>query len=371
MNIIIGANGYLGSYLHYKIEKSIGVVTLNPSNSQISYTDFLQKYNNNEYKMYNIIICCSASSIKSVINNLKKNSNKFNKFILISSAVVYDGIVTKNNVYKEKHTKYFCSNDSYAKTTYDNEKLFSELNGSNIILRCGTMFGFSPNLNATRGINRMIYSSLFDNKIELNRINLKKSFISLNDIYSAIFFLTSNKPKLSEISVPEISKIPEIVHELSEIILDESEESHESEESEESEEPQESEEPKQKEINNIDLYAIYGNDQESDKCLDNSNLLEIYNLSSFIMSLHNLGRMFKNRFNVKIEYKHFNKKEYEFYLNIDKLKDIGWKPSSHFRTIVEDITCDFDSLKKLSYNMHRIEQVPNKFNLLNCFTVIF
>lgn len=339
MNIIIGANGYLGSFLHYKIEKSIGVVSHNPSsNLQISYDDFIQKYNNDEYKMYNIIICCTTSSIKSVINDLKKKSNKLNKFILISSAVVYDGINRKNNIYRETSSKSFCSSDLYAKTTYNNEKLFNELNGSNIILRCGTMYGFSPNLNATRGINRMLYSSLFNNKIELNRINLKKSFISLNDIFYAIFFLTSNKANQEVVQAPELEQ--NNVPELEEIILD------------------------------SDSCL----DSESDTCLDSEpetvselEKAEIYNLSSFIMSLHNLGRMFKNRFDVAIEYKQFNKKEYEFYLNTDKIKKIGWKPQSTFRTIVEDITSDFDSLKKLSYNLNRVEQVENRFNYLNIF----
>jgi len=341
MNIIIGANGYLGSFLHYKIEKSIGVVRNNPSsNLQISYDDFIQKYNNNEYKMYNIIICCTTSSIKSVINDLKKNSNKLNKFILISSAVVYDGINRKNCVYRETSSKSFCSSDLYAKTTYNNEKLFNELNGSKIILRCGTMYGFSPNLNATRGINRMLYSSLFNNKIELNTFNLKKSFVSLNDIFYAIFYLTSNKTNQEVVQVPELEQ--NNVPELEEIILD------------------------------SDSLL------ESDSCLDSEpetvselEKAEIYNLSSFIMSLHNLGRMFKNRFDVEIEYKQFNKKEYEFYLNTDKIKKIGWKPQSTFRTIVEDITDDFDSLKKLSYNLNRVEQVENRFNYFSCFNSCF
>lgn len=343
MNIIIGANGYLGSFLHYKIEKSIGVVRNNlSSNLQISYNDFIQKYNNNEYKMYNIIICCTTSSIKSVINDLKNNSNKLNKFILISSAVVYDGINRKNCLYRETSTRSFCSNDLYAKTTYNNEKLFNELNGSKIILRCGTMYGFSPNLNATRGINRMIYSSLFNNKIELNTINLKKSFISLNDLYSAIFYLTSNKPK--QVIMQEAEPEPEPIQELEEINLDEVE-------LEESNE-QLSEEQELEELNIIKEKEI-----------------EIYNLSSFIMSLHNLGRMFKNRFDIEIEYKKFNKKEYEFYLNTSKIKKTGWNPQSTFRTIVEDITGDFDSLKNLSYNLNRVEQVENRFSCLNIFNI--
>ena len=162
-------------------------------------------------------------------------------------------------------------------------------------------------------------------------INLKKSFISLNDLHSVIFYLTSNKPK----QVQEATPTPE----LEDINLDEVE----LEEQEVSEE---------QELQELNIKEI-----------------EIYNLSSFIMSLHNLGRMFKNRFDVEIEYKKFNKKEYEFYLNIDKIKKTGWKPQSTFRTIVEDITCDFDSLKNLSYNLNRVEQVKSClsiFNINNC-----
>ncbi len=362
MNIIIGANGYLGSFLHYKIENSIGVVRNKPSSKlQISYNDFIQKYNNDEYKMCNIIICCTTSSIKSVINDLKKKSNKLNKFILISSAVIYDGIQNKNYIYKETDTNQFCSCDLYAKTTYNNEKLFNELTGKKIILRCGTMYGFSPNLNATRGINRMIYSSLFNNKIELNTISLKKSFISLNDLHSAIFFLTCNKPKqnLEKVKLD----VPIQKYKLGEPISEQELESEpdleqylELEQNLELEQDLESE-PKQDLEVEQDLKLEPEQNTETD----------IYNLSSFIMSLHNLGNMFKNKFDVEIEYRKFDKKEYEFYLNIDKIKKIGWKPYSSFRTIIEDMTDDFDSLNKLSYNLNRVEQVKNCFSLFNCF----
>jgi hypothetical protein len=283
MNIILGVNGYLGSFLSLKLKNSIGVVkddiTLGKccfsnetvNNNKINYKKFIENYNSLLYKNYNIIICVCYENIYNIILDLLPNSKQINKFILISSAVIYDNIDKK--IYQENDSNMLESDDNYINSVKNNEFLFDQLLGKKIIFRCGTMYGFSPNLNANRGINRMIYSSLFNNKIKLNNNNLRKSFVSLNDIYNA--------------------------------------------------------------INLVLLSNIESN---------------IFNLSSFSLPLHTLGKLFKNKFDTEIEYVDFNKKEYEFYLDTSKLELYGWLPKSNFDSIIDDISWGFKWLNKLTYD---------------------
>jgi 2-polyprenyl-3-methyl-5-hydroxy-6-metoxy-1,4-benzoquinol methylase len=192
MNIIIGANGYIGSFLSYKLKETINVISDNDKiiENQINFSNFIKKWNNNEYNNTNIFIVASYIKINEIIQILKNNSNN-NKFFLFSSAVIYDNI--DKEIYEELDSLNFNSNDEYSKIIYNNENEFLKLNGEKIILRCGTVYGFAPNFDATRGINRMIYSSIINNKLIINKLNLKKSFVSLNEIYNLIIKILTNK----------------------------------------------------------------------------------------------------------------------------------------------------------------------------------
>jgi 2-polyprenyl-3-methyl-5-hydroxy-6-metoxy-1,4-benzoquinol methylase/dTDP-4-dehydrorhamnose reductase len=212
-NIIIGANGFLGSFLKSKIENSINVISDTDSRKGLLYHDFFKEIQN--YKNSIIYICATPSNNEKIINDLKLNTNPNNTYILFSSAVVYDGI--NKDIYNEDDyiSKSETEIDNYVNQTIQNEIEFNKLNGRKIIIRLGTLYGFSPYLNATRGINRMIYYILINNQIIINNPSLKKSFTSLNDLYHAINIILNNK---RENEIYNISSFDTTIQELGEYI---------------------------------------------------------------------------------------------------------------------------------------------------------
>ncbi len=194
MNIIIGANGYIGSFLSISLENTINVVNNNPKLNQLLFEDFKNK----NYSNSNIYIVANYKNIKDIIHVLQNNTTNC-KYYLFSSAVIYDEI--NKDYYEITDSNNFCSNDDYAKIIKENEEEFKKLNGIKIILRCGTVYGFSPNFDATRGINRMIYSSIINNELLISNKNLRKSFVSLNEILNLIKKLENDKTILNEIII--------------------------------------------------------------------------------------------------------------------------------------------------------------------------
>jgi hypothetical protein len=180
--IIIGANGYLGSYLAEKYINSIIIIKDN-------YSEFIINWNNNNYNNEIVLICVSNDYI---INDLLLNSNNNNTFILSSSAVIYNNI--NKELYNEKEIINENINDNnYVKLIKQNEKNLLKLKGKKIILRMGTLYGYSPYLNASRGINKMLLSLLINNSIIIDNCTLRKSMLWLGDIYNAINILLKNK----------------------------------------------------------------------------------------------------------------------------------------------------------------------------------
>ena len=191
MNIIIGANGFLGSYLSYKIKNSIKVISNSlPAYSStkleddiILYNKFLELYINQNYNNSIIYLCTDYKNIQKILSDLIEFENKNNIFILFSSAVYYDG----TNIYSEeyKYTNSF-NVDEYINVVRNNELCFQKLLGTKIILRLGTLYGSSLVLNASRGIHRMIYFPLINNYLELYDTKIKKSLTSFDDLFAAI-----------------------------------------------------------------------------------------------------------------------------------------------------------------------------------------
>jgi hypothetical protein len=197
-NIIFGANGYIGSYLSYKLENTINVVNNKLLDNQIAFDEFKKT----QFSNCNIFIVASYKNIKNIINFLKNNIFD-NTFYLFSSAAIYDGI--NKDIFHVKDSDFFCSKDEYAKIIKENEEEFLKLYGKKNILRCGTVYGFSPNFDATRGINRMIYSSIINNELLINNKNLKKSFVSLNEINNLINILQNDEKIENETILNAIS----------------------------------------------------------------------------------------------------------------------------------------------------------------------
>ena len=116
--IIIGAQGYLGSYLAEKYENSINIIKDN-------YLDFINNWNNNNYNNEIVLICVSNDNI---IDDLLINSNNNNIFILFSSAVIYNNI--NKELYNENEIITDNINDNnYVKLVKKNEKNLLKLKG--------------------------------------------------------------------------------------------------------------------------------------------------------------------------------------------------------------------------------------------------
>ena len=198
--IIIGADGYLGSYLSFKLKGSYKVY----SNT---YHSFLIKYNQNKFNHFNIYICGDQKNNSKIINDFINCSNNNNTFIFFSSASIYNS--NKYTYFNfEDNIKYkesdFCveitnidnetkQNNTYQKLLINNEKNINKLKGIIIIIRLGTLFGIAPKLNATRGINRMIYSSIINNELIVSHPDVKKSYTALSDLYNFITIIQTNK----------------------------------------------------------------------------------------------------------------------------------------------------------------------------------
>ena len=93
--------------------------------------------------------------------------------------------------------------DPYQRLLIKNEKNIYKLKGKKIIIRLGTLFGFAPRLNASRGINKMIYASIIKNELVISNPEIKKSYTALSDLYNFINLIENNK--IDDVEVYNIS----------------------------------------------------------------------------------------------------------------------------------------------------------------------
>lgn len=291
MNIILGANGYIGSYFSLINKNSLQVINDNSripkKENQIYFSDFLIDWNKNLYNDAIVYIAINYYNIESTIDLLYKSSNINQTYILFSSAVIYDNI--NKILYDEEDSKDFNSIDNYANIIHKNEEYLLKLRGNKIILRCSTVYGFSPNFDATRGVNKMIYSSLINSELIINKKNLNKSFVSLID------------------------------------------------------------------LNNIIKSILRKNAY---------NNLSIFNAVSFSLTIHELSKYISDKFDIKLKFIEFNKKEYEFFLSDKKLKSIGFFNQSNIESLIDDISCDFNCLNYIKYK--EIDEINIWESLYEC-----
>jgi 2-polyprenyl-3-methyl-5-hydroxy-6-metoxy-1,4-benzoquinol methylase len=179
MNIIIGSDGFLGSKLNNSL------LNVLPINSQ-EYINFINNFN---YINKNIFICADVNNNKKIIKDLIKLKKK-NTYILFSSAAIYYKV--NKEIYLETDSNDEITNDEYTNLIKQNEKLFQELIGIKKILRMGTLFGSSPNLNASRGIHRMIYYPLINDNIEIYDKKINKSLTSFEDLIESLNYIMNN-----------------------------------------------------------------------------------------------------------------------------------------------------------------------------------
>lgn len=259
MNIIIGSDGFLGSKLNNILSNVISI------NSK-KYNDFIKEFN---YTNYIIYICADVTNNNKIINDLIK-LQKYNTYILFSSAVIYHQN-NKKMPYSENDSNNEITNDNYANLIKKNEELFINLTGIKKIIRLGTLFGFSPNLNASRGIHRMIYYPLINNYIEIYDKKINKSLTSFDDLIESLKYILN----------------------------------------------------------------------------DNKN--EVYNVSSFDVTIEELANYISKKFNIIIKEIEIpeNKNNYNFILDTTKLKTLGWTPKSNINNF---ISFSFDNINEINYD---------------------
>jgi nucleoside-diphosphate-sugar epimerase len=266
MNIIIGSEGFLGSYLCKTLKY---IIKINSSN----YDKFIKRL----VEHNNIFICADVKNNTIIINDLIK-MNKINTYILFSSAAIYYNINKKIYSENDIDSQKQLSADEYVNLIKLNEELFNKLPGKKKIIRLGTLYGSSPNLNASRGIHRMIYYPLINNYIEIYDKKINKSLTSFEDLISGLEYILSYN-----------------------------------------------------ELNN-ESY--------------------IYNLSSFNTTIEELANYISIKFNILIKEINIpdNKNNYNFILNTDKLKKLGWKPKGNINNLIETITNNFININKINYD---------------------
>jgi len=196
MNIIIGSNGFLGSYLNCKLNNTLKIISNSDTREGIKYNNFIKEINN--YNDSVIYICADHINNKKIINDLLKLTNENFTFILFSSAVYYE-TCNNNLIYKETDLYSNLTDDNYVKYIRENEVEFKKLKGVKIIIRLGTLYGSSLYLNASRGVQRMIYFPLINNYLELSDIKIRKSLTSLDDLFDAINIILDKQLSLFEI----------------------------------------------------------------------------------------------------------------------------------------------------------------------------
>ena len=180
------------------------------------------------------------------------------------------------------------NSDEYVNLIKLNEELFNKLPGKKKIIRLGTLYGSSPNLNASRGIHRMIYYPLINNYIEIYDKKINKSLTSFEDLISGLEYILSYN-----------------------------------------------------ELNN-ESY--------------------IYNLSSFDTTIEDLANYISIKFNILIKEINIpnNKNNYNFILNTDKLKKLGWKPKGNINNLIKTITNNFNNINRINYDKINIYYTKKK-----------
>lgn len=211
--LIIGGNGYIGTYLTMKLINfyNIYIVDKNPiiynKNEKINYinTDFnlLDKEFYSQFE--SIILLAGQSSVSNsknldtVVNNNISNFsyllniiNNEQKFIYASSSSVYgntnENEVNENSLFNEPYNFY-----DFSKQTIDNLAKLSDKNY--YALRFGTVNGFSPNFRNDLMINSMIYNAKKNGKIFVYNKDINRAILGINDLCNCIKLLLENNNK--------------------------------------------------------------------------------------------------------------------------------------------------------------------------------
>lgn len=220
--LIIGGNGYIGSYLKLFLESRglfVDVYGSRNSDYNVLTKEFLSAY---QYIIllagHSSVASCDGPLASSWNNNVRNFSNLVNK-LSTKQKLIY---ASSSSVYGNKGGKVYNENDvclNYI-NNYDITKNALDFvvkdyiaNGNNIIgFRFGTVNGPSPIVRTDLMINAMVHSALTENIININNKNISRPILSINDLgramltvingifYSGIYNLASFNSTVDEIA---------------------------------------------------------------------------------------------------------------------------------------------------------------------------
>jgi len=199
--LIIGGDGYIGSYLNQNLPYEITSIDIGWFNEKYSiicdYNSLSEEFIS---KFDTIILLAAHSSVKmcegdytyafnnNVINfinllNKIKNINKRIKLIYASSSSVYGA--TGKNIVDETYLS-FIPHNNYDITKHVSD-LYAEFSGIEYYgLRFGTVNGYSPVMRTDIMINSMVTSAILNNKIDLYVKDTLRPILGIKDLTSAI-----------------------------------------------------------------------------------------------------------------------------------------------------------------------------------------
>jgi nucleoside-diphosphate-sugar epimerase len=194
--LIIGGNGYVGSYLSEHLKSKQYKVDVYGNRNQdynILTNEFLSIY---EYVIllagHSSVACCNGELKSSWNNNVRnfanlvEKTNQNQKIIYASSASVYGNKGGK--VFNETDMSLeYINNYDLTKCALDLLALDYINKGKKIIgLRFGTVNGSSPVIRRDLMINSMLYSAIFNNIININNKNISRPILSIKDLSNAV-----------------------------------------------------------------------------------------------------------------------------------------------------------------------------------------
>jgi nucleoside-diphosphate-sugar epimerase len=199
--LIIGGDGYIGSYLNQNLPYEITSIDIGWFNEKYSiicdYNSLSEEFIS---KFDTVILLAAHSSVKmcegdytyafnnNVINfinllNKIKNINKRIKLIYASSSSVYGA--TGENIVDETYLS-FIPHNNYDITKHVSD-LYAEFSGVEYYgLRFGTVNGYSPLMRTDIMINSMVTSAILNNKIDLYVKDTLRPILGIKDLTSAI-----------------------------------------------------------------------------------------------------------------------------------------------------------------------------------------
>lgn len=202
--LIIGGEGYVGSYLFEHLSKQ-GIDVQTYGNRQTDYNllgrIFLSSFTHIVLLAgHSSVLRCKGplespwkNNVRNFKNLVEKTDNR-QTIIYASSASVYGDKDTKPLYTEEDISIDYVNNYDLTKVSLDLLAMKYIGEGRNIIgLRFGTVNGGSPVIRRDLMINSMVYTALFEKHITITNKHIKRPILSVRDLSRAVETMIKNK----------------------------------------------------------------------------------------------------------------------------------------------------------------------------------